>query len=85
MKFRRRTTKHQGKGGSQVKTCSVREFVIKGEEVFMALKDSKRTWKMADAILSLASRRQYLRMSEAKTAPVRGRKRSFMRIAGTRM
>ncbi|MGD0661498.1 MAG: hypothetical protein ABSD38_25845 [Syntrophorhabdales bacterium] len=38
-------------------TRSVREFVIKGEEVFMGLKDSKRTSKITDAILSLASRR----------------------------
>jgi hypothetical protein len=38
---------NQGKGGSQMNTRKVQDFVVKGKEVFVGLEDSKKTWKLA--------------------------------------
>jgi hypothetical protein len=41
------THHNQRKGGSQMNTRKVQDFVVKGKEIFVGLEDSKKTWKIA--------------------------------------
>ena len=41
------TAEQRRKGGSQMNTRRVQDFVVKGKEIFVGLEDSKKTWKLA--------------------------------------